>query len=190
MTRGPSVTEVWVPEEELELWEIKSFGEKVEKQQQAINDKIAQQSAQQIEAQMEAQLKLQRQAIQQKRLLEQAKSITTSVTTVITATTTTAATTTVAKVLTPGASPRRRRCRSALRPCSALLPAQRRFAGGESRHARKAADRRHDPTEDDTLRAEVRDHYGRVKQRGDGEARRGHRQVRRSATGRNCRAVA
>lgn len=102
MTRGPSVTEVWVPEEELELWEIKSFGEKVEKQQQAIRDKIAQQSAQQIKAQMEAQLKLQRQAIQQKRLLEQAKAITTSATTVIT--TTTATTTTVSKVLTPGVS--------------------------------------------------------------------------------------
>jgi nucleosome-remodeling factor subunit BPTF len=24
----PSVTEVWVPEEELEIWEIKQFGEK------------------------------------------------------------------------------------------------------------------------------------------------------------------
>jgi len=27
--KGPSVTECWVPEEDLELWEIRQFGEKV-----------------------------------------------------------------------------------------------------------------------------------------------------------------
>ncbi|XP_053209863.1 nucleosome-remodeling factor subunit BPTF-like [Panonychus citri] len=32
--RGPSVTESWVGEEELELWEIKMFGERLERQQQ------------------------------------------------------------------------------------------------------------------------------------------------------------
>jgi nucleosome-remodeling factor subunit BPTF len=37
--KGPSVTECWVPEEDLELWEIRQFGEKVEKQQQAAKQK-------------------------------------------------------------------------------------------------------------------------------------------------------
>lgn len=72
--KGPTVTEVWVPEEDLELWEIRQFGEKIEKQQLAVREKLAQvhaqQSADKIRAQMEAQLKQQRLAMQQKRLQE------------------------------------------------------------------------------------------------------------------------
>jgi hypothetical protein len=37
--QGPSVTEQWTIEEELQLWEIKGFGDKLEKQQQMIKDK-------------------------------------------------------------------------------------------------------------------------------------------------------
>ncbi|CAL1541774.1 unnamed protein product, partial [Lymnaea stagnalis] len=77
----PSVSEVWVPEEVLELWEIKQFGEKLEKQRQALLDKAdktgsqlttvaASQSTAQIKAQMELQLKQQRLALAQKRIQE------------------------------------------------------------------------------------------------------------------------
>ncbi|GFN96955.1 nucleosome-remodeling factor subunit bptf-like [Plakobranchus ocellatus] len=41
----PSVVEVWVPEESLELWEIKQFGEKLEKQRQALKEKAAAEKA-------------------------------------------------------------------------------------------------------------------------------------------------
>ncbi|XP_053392915.1 nucleosome-remodeling factor subunit BPTF-like [Mercenaria mercenaria] len=82
----PSVTETWVPEEVLELWEIKMFGEKVEKQRAALKEKLssqqAQQNASQIKQQMEEQLKQQRAAMQQKRLLEaQGKTTVTTLTT-------------------------------------------------------------------------------------------------------------
>ncbi|XP_013060531.2 nucleosome-remodeling factor subunit NURF301-like isoform X2 [Biomphalaria glabrata] len=77
----PSVTEVWVPEEVLELWEIKQFGEKLEKQRQALLDRAdksanplttvsASQNTAQIKAQMEQQLKQQRLALAQKRIQE------------------------------------------------------------------------------------------------------------------------
>ncbi|CAC5424118.1 BPTF [Mytilus coruscus] len=36
----PSVTEVWTPEEELEIWEIKQFGEKLAKQRAALTEKV------------------------------------------------------------------------------------------------------------------------------------------------------
>lgn len=84
----PSVTETWTPEEQLELWEIKQFGEKLEKQRAALQEKSSQrssgsssgsssgtglvQNAAQIKAQMELQLKQQRQNLQQKRLLQDA----------------------------------------------------------------------------------------------------------------------
>ncbi|KAK3598854.1 hypothetical protein CHS0354_008596 [Potamilus streckersoni] len=93
----PSVTERWTPEEELELWEIKQFGEKVEKQRAALQQKLTQQQTQQnaaqIKEQMEEQLKQQRLAMQQKRLQEsqqpqQGKPMATSI---ITAVVTTAA---------------------------------------------------------------------------------------------------
>ncbi|KAG1687147.1 Nucleosome-remodeling factor subunit BPTF [Nymphon striatum] len=74
VNKAPSVTEIWMPEEDLELWEIKQFGEKVEKQQKDAREKVSQHQAQataaQIKAQMEEQLKQQRLALQQKRLQE------------------------------------------------------------------------------------------------------------------------
>ncbi|WAQ96933.1 NU301-like protein [Mya arenaria] len=80
----PSVTETWVPEERLELWEIKLFGEKVEKQraaqQEKLNTQQAAQNATQIKQQLEEQLKQQRAAMQQKRLLEAQTTYTTTAT--------------------------------------------------------------------------------------------------------------
>ena len=74
--RGPSVTECWVPEEELELWEIRQFGEKVEKQQQMAKQKAAEaaqrENSEKIRKQMEEQLKKQREALHQKRMAEAA----------------------------------------------------------------------------------------------------------------------
>lgn len=82
------MTETWVAEEELELWEIRQFGEKLEKQRASVQEKLAiqgptgqtvvvttsttglSQTASQIKAQMEMQLKQQRLALQQKRLQE------------------------------------------------------------------------------------------------------------------------
>ncbi|XP_013407675.1 nucleosome-remodeling factor subunit BPTF [Lingula anatina] len=94
----PCVNETWTPEEQLELWEIKQFGEKVERQKQVIQQKLVQVTTQQaqqqqltqtpikpnndaahIRAQLEKQLKEQRTAFQQKKLEEQARSKTGSV---------------------------------------------------------------------------------------------------------------
>ncbi|XP_054160935.1 nucleosome-remodeling factor subunit BPTF-like [Oppia nitens] len=81
--RGPSVTECWVPEEELELWEIRQFGEKVEKQQQLAKQRAAEeaqrQNSEKIRKQMEEQLKKQREALHQKRMAEAAAKVSTSV---------------------------------------------------------------------------------------------------------------
>ncbi|XP_067672997.1 nucleosome-remodeling factor subunit BPTF-like [Haliotis asinina] len=107
----PSVTETWVPEEDLDLWEIKQFGEKLEKQRAASHEKTiivtttttstattTTQNAAQIKAQMEQQLKQQRLALQQKRLQEaQGK---TGVITVSTSTTTTAASSSISSTST------------------------------------------------------------------------------------------
>ncbi|XP_054724441.1 nucleosome-remodeling factor subunit BPTF-like [Uloborus diversus] len=74
--RLPTVSESWVPEEDLDLWEIREFGEMVEKKKREhlrdrqAHQQQAQQSAEKIKAQMEAQLVQQRLALQQKRLLE------------------------------------------------------------------------------------------------------------------------
>ena len=62
--RGPIVTETWIGEEELELWEIKMFGEKLEKQQQMKENE-------KIRKQMEEGLKKQREELKAKRLLQQ-----------------------------------------------------------------------------------------------------------------------
>ncbi|KAL4240135.1 hypothetical protein ACF0H5_000929 [Mactra antiquata] len=111
----PSVTESWIAEELLELWEIKMFGEKVEKQRAALKEKLssqqAQQNASQIKQQMEEQLKQQRAAMQQKRLLEaQGKpGVTTLTTAAASLLTSGSGTTTVLKGL------------SSLAPGSALL---------------------------------------------------------------------
>ncbi|KAL5018856.1 hypothetical protein ScPMuIL_004578 [Solemya velum] len=121
----PSVTEKWTAEETLELWEIKQFGEKLEKQRAAIQEKLGQQKVTQdtekLKAQMEIQLKQQRLAIQQKRLLEsQGKTTTVTMTTstptivaiskstipsVATVTAAKAAPTLISKSLTPLSTP-------------------------------------------------------------------------------------
>ncbi|GIY55557.1 nucleosome-remodeling factor subunit NURF301 [Caerostris extrusa] len=70
----PTVSETWVPEEDLDLWEIREFGEMIEKKKRENSrdhrQAHQQQSAEKIKAQMEAQLIQQRLALQQKRLLE------------------------------------------------------------------------------------------------------------------------
>uniref|UniRef100_A0A8C9V9T5 Bromodomain PHD finger transcription factor n=1 Tax=Scleropages formosus TaxID=113540 RepID=A0A8C9V9T5_SCLFO len=68
---GPVVMENWVPEEELELWEIRAFSERVDREKaQAVEQAkmSVQKKAEEYKAQMEAQLKQQRLAAQQKRL--------------------------------------------------------------------------------------------------------------------------
>lgn len=108
----PSVTEEWTPEEELELWEIKQFGEKLARQRAAIQEKSGSETttiqqttsvnAAQLKAQLEQQLKQQRLALQQKRLLEAQGKIVTMATTapsLISATLNSAAGGTVIKTL-------------------------------------------------------------------------------------------
>ncbi|XP_073800557.1 nucleosome-remodeling factor subunit BPTF isoform X13 [Danio rerio] len=93
---GPVVIETWVAEEDLELWEIRAFTERVEREKAQAADptKVSvQKKAEEVKAQLEAQLKQQRLAAQQKRL-EQQKPSTTSNTTTLTSTPTTPGTTT------------------------------------------------------------------------------------------------
>ncbi|KAI1286947.1 Nucleosome-remodeling factor subunit [Halotydeus destructor] len=72
--RGPSVAEIWVPEEELELWELKQFGEKLEKaqllQKERANQQAKQQEADRLKAKAEEQLKKQREELAKRRELE------------------------------------------------------------------------------------------------------------------------
>ncbi|XP_074116656.1 nucleosome-remodeling factor subunit BPTF isoform X7 [Sminthopsis crassicaudata] len=97
---GPVIIETWVAEEELELWEIRAFAERVEKEKaQAVEQqaKVSEQKkAEEFKAQMEAQLKQQRLAAQQKRL-EQQKQLPA----VIAASTTTTTNSTTNTVSTP-----------------------------------------------------------------------------------------
>ncbi|XP_035889371.1 nucleosome-remodeling factor subunit BPTF isoform X9 [Phyllostomus discolor] len=76
---GPVIIETWVAEEELELWEIRAFAERVEKEKaQAVEQqaKVSEQKkAEDFKAQMEAHLKQQRLAAQQKRLEQQKPTI-------------------------------------------------------------------------------------------------------------------
>ncbi|XP_026772306.3 nucleosome-remodeling factor subunit BPTF isoform X2 [Pangasianodon hypophthalmus] len=77
---GPVVMENWVPEEELELWEIRAFTERVEREKAQAADptKVSvQKTAEEVKAQLEAQLKQQRLAAQQKRLEQQKTGVTT-----------------------------------------------------------------------------------------------------------------
>ncbi|MGH0138330.1 UNVERIFIED_CONTAM: hypothetical protein FKN15_036066 [Acipenser sinensis] len=75
---GPVVLETWVAEEELDLWEIRAFSERVEKEKAQAAEQQAKVSEQKkdedFKAQMEAQLKQQRLAAQQKRLEQQKQS--------------------------------------------------------------------------------------------------------------------
>ncbi|KAG8445955.1 hypothetical protein GDO86_013721 [Hymenochirus boettgeri] len=72
---GPIILETWVPEEELELWEIKCFSERVEKEKvQAVEQQAKvsdQKKSEEMKAQVEAQLKQQRLTAQQRRLEQQ-----------------------------------------------------------------------------------------------------------------------
>ncbi|XP_050959277.1 LOW QUALITY PROTEIN: nucleosome-remodeling factor subunit BPTF [Labeo rohita] len=93
---GPVVIETWVAEEDLELWEIRAFTERVEREKAQAADptKVSvQKKAEEVKAQLEAQLKQQRLAAQQKRL-EQQKPSSTSNTSTLTSTPTTPGTTT------------------------------------------------------------------------------------------------
>ncbi|XP_040100886.1 nucleosome-remodeling factor subunit BPTF isoform X18 [Oryx dammah] len=76
---GPVIIETWVAEEELELWEIRAFAERVEKEKaQAVEQqaKVSEQKkAEDFKAQMEAHLKQQRLAAQQKRLEQQKPTV-------------------------------------------------------------------------------------------------------------------
>ncbi|CAH1794354.1 unnamed protein product, partial [Owenia fusiformis] len=88
----PSITETWVPEENLQLWEIKMFYDKVERQKMIKEIEPAKSSSdvstvkssslsganEELKAQLEAQLKQQRIAMQQKRLAEQGIIMTTT----------------------------------------------------------------------------------------------------------------
>ncbi|XP_053308876.1 nucleosome-remodeling factor subunit BPTF isoform X2 [Spea bombifrons] len=72
---GPVILETWVPEEELDLWEIKCFSERVEKEKaQAAEQQVKvsdQKKSEEMKLQVEAQLKHQRLLAQQKRLEQQ-----------------------------------------------------------------------------------------------------------------------
>ncbi|XP_029621597.1 nucleosome-remodeling factor subunit BPTF isoform X7 [Salmo trutta] len=82
---GPIVLETWVAEEELEIWEIRAFSERVEREkaQAADQAKVSRtlKTAEEAKAQLEAQLKHQRLAAQQKRLEQQKPGATTSTST-------------------------------------------------------------------------------------------------------------
>ncbi|XP_055753766.1 nucleosome-remodeling factor subunit BPTF-like isoform X7 [Salvelinus fontinalis] len=79
---GPIVLETWVAEEELEIWEIRAFSERVEREkaQAADQAKVSRtlKTTEEAKAQLEAQLKHQRLAAQQKRLEQQKPGATTS----------------------------------------------------------------------------------------------------------------
>ncbi|XP_063816886.1 nucleosome-remodeling factor subunit BPTF isoform X2 [Pseudophryne corroboree] len=72
---GPIILETWVAEEELDLWEIKCFSERVEKEKVQASEQHAKGSDQKKgedgKSQVEAQLKQQRLTAQQKRLEQQ-----------------------------------------------------------------------------------------------------------------------
>ncbi|CAH2291942.1 nucleosome-remodeling factor subunit BPTF-like isoform X7 [Pelobates cultripes] len=72
---GPIILETWIAEEELDLWEIKCFSERVEKEKaQAVEQQVKvsdQKKAEEMKLQVEAQLKQQRLTAQQKRLEQQ-----------------------------------------------------------------------------------------------------------------------
>ncbi|KAK1799264.1 hypothetical protein P4O66_007506 [Electrophorus voltai] len=81
---GPVVIETWVPEEDLELWEIRAFTERVEREKAQAADpaKVSvQKKAEEVKALLEAQLKHQRLAAQQKRLEQQKPGATATSTT-------------------------------------------------------------------------------------------------------------
>ncbi|XP_028310256.1 nucleosome-remodeling factor subunit BPTF isoform X2 [Gouania willdenowi] len=92
---GPVAVETWVPEEELELWEIKAFAERVEREKsQGADSKgvTSLKTAEDVKSHLENQLKQARLAAQQKRLEQPRVGTTTTTTTIISSTTTTTST--------------------------------------------------------------------------------------------------
>ncbi|KAJ7992762.1 hypothetical protein DPEC_G00282040 [Dallia pectoralis] len=82
---GPVVIETWVAEDELEIWEIRAFSERVEKEKSQAGDPVkvsrTLKTAEEVKAQLEAQLKQQRLAAQQKRLEQQKPGASTAIST-------------------------------------------------------------------------------------------------------------
>ncbi|XP_041856528.1 nucleosome-remodeling factor subunit BPTF isoform X7 [Melanotaenia boesemani] len=103
---GPVAVETWVPEEELELWEIRAFAERVERDKSQGVDPSkagsALKTAEEVKAHLENQLKQARLAAQQKRLEQQ--RLGTTVTTA-TATSTTASASTPSSPASTGQRP-------------------------------------------------------------------------------------
>ncbi|XP_051905887.1 nucleosome-remodeling factor subunit BPTF isoform X1 [Hippocampus zosterae] len=101
---GPIAVETWIPEEDLELWEIRAFAEKMEKEKLQGTDSpktvSALKSAEDVKTHLENQLKQTRMAAQQKRFEQQAVS-TAAVATTPTTTTTTSSSSTSNCVSTP-----------------------------------------------------------------------------------------
>ncbi|XP_077474388.1 nucleosome-remodeling factor subunit BPTF isoform X2 [Stigmatopora argus] len=99
---GPIAVEKWIPEEDLELWEIRAFAEKLEKDKsQGIDSSktIIFKSAEDVKLHLENQLKQTRLAAQQKRFEQQAA--TTATTTTPTTSSITTSSSTLASVSTP-----------------------------------------------------------------------------------------
>ncbi|XP_078510455.1 nucleosome-remodeling factor subunit BPTF isoform X2 [Lissotriton helveticus] len=93
---GPIIVETWVAEEELELWEIKCFSERVDKEKaQAAEEQskiVEKKKTDELKVQMDSQVKQQRLAAQQKRLEQQKQTPAPSTTTSTTITSNTATT--------------------------------------------------------------------------------------------------
>ncbi|XP_029583995.1 nucleosome-remodeling factor subunit BPTF isoform X6 [Salmo trutta] len=103
---GPIVLETWVAEEELEIWEIRAFSERVEREkaQAADQAKVSRtlKTAEEAKAQLEAQLKHQRLAAQQKRLEQQKPGATTTTPTSTPTTSTSGTPASLTSQVTPG----------------------------------------------------------------------------------------
>ncbi|XP_069511125.1 nucleosome-remodeling factor subunit BPTF isoform X2 [Ambystoma mexicanum] len=87
---GPIIVETWVAEEELELWEIKCFSERVEKEKAHAADEqakiVEKKKTDESKVQTDGQVKQQRLAAQQKRLEQQKQTPAPSTTTTVTTT--------------------------------------------------------------------------------------------------------
>ncbi|RWS27535.1 nucleosome-remodeling factor subunit BPTF-like protein, partial [Leptotrombidium deliense] len=71
-SKGPSVQELWVNEDELELWEMKLFGDKLEKQQQMMKDKMTKEiDTEKFKKNLEENLKKQREELKRKEQAQQ-----------------------------------------------------------------------------------------------------------------------
>nr|XP_046188057.1 nucleosome-remodeling factor subunit BPTF-like isoform X3 [Oncorhynchus gorbuscha] len=103
---GPIILETWVAEEELEIWEIRAFSERVEREkaQAADQAKVSRtlKTAEEAKAQLEAQLRHQRLAAQQKRLEQQKPGATTSTPTITPTTSASGTPASLTSQVTPG----------------------------------------------------------------------------------------